>query len=251
MISRSESGQSVQERSEAALTLRKKRGKKKQSAGSLTRTITAKLFGVARQPKGEKNDMNKAVTFLSNLGQMILRGFGLLPQVTTVLESSSGQPIPVLDKLSQIGNLVILAEGMIEKVMGPGNGILKATAIGPFVAQVVMSSELVAGREIDPAKLDTFNAKCQDLGGIVGDILNCLKPNSTAISTDKLPAPPQPVGVVIPAARLAAAAAPAAPSSNLAPAVTAKTAQAIEAEIPGSPAVAAAIHAGLDGLPAE
>lgn len=187
--------------------------------------------------------MNKFVSFLENFGLMVLRGFNLIPQATQIVESSAGQPIPVLDKLGQIWNLVKTGEVIIGKVMGPGSGEQKASGIAPLVAQVVMSSEIVAGRTIAADKLDTFNAKCQELGGIVADIGNCLEPDSTAIQTEKIPAPKPPMGVVVPAAQLAAAAAPASPTVS-APKPT-PAAAAILAALSEAPGMAAALVAGL------
>jgi len=190
---------------------------------------------------------NRFVSFLENFGLAVLRGAQIIPQVTTALESSAGQAIPVLDKLSQIWNLVKLAEGMISKVMGPGSGPQKASAIGPYVAQIVMSSEIVAGKQIAPEKLAIFNQKCQELGGIIADIGNCLVGGVAGISTEDANPTPFPTAVISPAksAPIPIAAPAAAPDP-------AAIQQAVEAEIPAAPGVAAAIAAGtVQALPQE
>jgi len=189
---------------------------------------------------------NRFVSFLEHFGLAVLRGASFIPQMTAVVESSAGQPIPILDKLSQIWSLVKTAEVMIGKVMGPGSGPQKAAAIAPSVAQIVMSSEIVAGKRIAPDKLALFNQKCQELGGIVADIGNCLVPDVVELATENVvptrapmavvsPAKPAPVAIVVPAA---------------APDPVAIH-QAIEAEIPAAPGVASAIAAGLHTLPQE
>ena len=93
--------------------------------------------------------MNKFVSFLESFGLAVLRSMNIIPAVTTVLESSAGQPIPVLDKLSQIASLVKQAEVMFGAVMGAGSGPQKASAIAPaqrdagkFDATIVLLSRL-------------------------------------------------------------------------------------------------------------
>lgn len=206
--------------------------------------------------------MNKVLTFLSNFGQMVLRGLNVLPQVTQVLESSSGRPIPVLDKLSQIGGLVKSVEVIADKLVGPGAGQRKAEAIAPLVAQVLYTSELVAGMEMLPGTEAEFNAVCVSFASDTARLLNCFKPKTIEIPVEKATPTPAPTAVLVPA-KPAAAPAPnvtAAPAPPLpfgppapAPVPTAAeklrdnaTYQATVEQIPDAPATAAAIAAGLD-----
>lgn len=178
----------------------------------------------------------KVLTWLENIGIMILKGLNFLPTITQVVESSAGQPIPVLDKLDQIGSLVVTAEGMITTVLGPGSGPKKAQAVGPYVAQIVMSSSLVAGKKILAGQQQAFMAACTALGGDVADILNCFEPDNNAIPTQMVAPGPQPTAVIAPKPA-------AAPVPSAAPA-SAATVEAVQAQIPDSPGVAAAIAAG-------
>jgi hypothetical protein len=184
----------------------------------------------------------------------------LVPQVTQVLESSSGQQIPVLDKLSQISSLVQQVEVIGQTVNMPGPQ--KAAAIAPLVAQAVMSSELIAGKKLDPAKQAKFLQACQNLGGDVADILNCLEPVNNAVPTEQAPPVKTPVAVLVPAPKPAAAAAAPAPAPapaaapapapivTQAPADLPGSFQSVAAQIPDTPGVAAAIATGLD-IPQE
>jgi hypothetical protein len=228
------------------VTVRKKPEKKKSAVRRVARRIAKKVFGVAHQKTKEKKQMaNKAVTFLENVGKMILQGLNLIPQVTQVVESSAGTPVPLLDKLSQISSVVQTAEVMIGGVMGPGSGEQKAAAAAPLIMQIVMSSELVAGRKIDPSKQTAFAAACKSLGSDVADILNCLEPDSTVVATQNLPAPAPPLGVVVPIT--SAAPSPSVTAAPAAPAAPAPSpaAVAIAAELSDSPGTAAAMIAGL------
>lgn len=207
------------------------------------------------QKKTEVPQVNKFVSYLAAIGKAVLQGLGVLPQVVQAVESSGGQPVPVLDKLSQIGNLALLVEGVAEKLVGPGAGVKKAEAIAPYVAQIVMSSELVAGKTIDPSQMQNFQDACTRLASDVADILNCLKPNVATVSTQSLPAPASPVAVIAqappaPAQTVTTArpvAAPAPPVAAPLPALT----PVIAAEIPEAPATAAAIASGLELLPQD
>ena len=142
--------------------------------------------------------MNKFVSYLEQFGLAVLRGFNIIPAVTTVLESSAGQAIPVLDKLSQVWSLVKQAEVMIGAVLGPGSGPKKAAAIAPLVAQVVMSSEIAAGKKVSPEKQAFFNDTCLRLGGVVADLGNCFVADVAEVPTDKAAPAPAPVAVITP-----------------------------------------------------
>lgn len=194
---------------------------------------------------------NRFVSFLEKFGVMVLQGMNLIPQVTTVLESSAGQPIPVLDKLSQIAALVKQAEVMISGVLGAGSGPQKAKAIAPLVAQIVMSSELVAGKKIPPEKMAAFNAACLRIGSDVADILNCLDSDVAEVPTERASPTPSPVAVISPAKPLAVPNAMLPNAGLVAAPDPVAVQQAIEAEIPAAPGVAAAIAQGLHTLPQE
>jgi hypothetical protein len=202
-----------------------------------------------RRPTQTKESVpvNKVLTFLSNVGKMVLQGLNLVPAVTKVIESSAGQPIPVLDKLDQIGSLVITAEGMITSVLGPGSGAQKAKAVGPYVAQVILSSSLVAGKKMAPEKQQAFMDACTAIGSDVADVLNCFEPDTTTIASQNVTASPAPTAVLTPAKAAAAAPTPIAaptPVPSAAP-VSPATVEAVTSQIPDAPGTAAAIAAGL------
>jgi hypothetical protein len=229
------------------VTKTKTNSKKISAVKRIGRKLTRSLSRVAHTKKESSPMANRFVSFLENFGLAVLRGAQIIPQVTTALESSAGQAIPVLDKLSQIWSLVKLAEGMISKVMGPGSGPQKASAIGPYVAQIVMSSEIVAGKQIAPEKLAIFNQKCQELGGLIADIGNCLVGGVAGISTEDANPTPFPTAVISPAK-----AAPAFVPAKTIPEAIGKLTDLIESQIPETPGVAAAIAAGtVQGLPQE
>src|ERR1700682_5292119 len=101
------------------LTSRKTSSKKLSPGKGIGGKLYSRLSRVSHTKK-ENPPMNKFVSYLEQFGLAVLRGLNIIPAVTTVLESSAGQPIPVLDKLSQLWSLVKQAEVMIGAVLGPG-----------------------------------------------------------------------------------------------------------------------------------
>jgi hypothetical protein len=199
--------------------------------------------------------MNKVLTFLSNFGQMVLRGMNIVPAVTQVIESSAGQPIPVLDKLSQISALVKQIEVIGQNMKSPIPGPEKAQAIAPLVAQVILSSSLAAGKKMNPAKEAAFSAACTAMGGVVADIENCFEPDNTIVATTSIQAPQLPTAVLAPnpvkASNVTAFPLTPTPPAAPAPVPAAPAFPSVLAEIPDSPATAAAIAAGLQALPQD
>jgi hypothetical protein len=218
---------------------------------SLRSKIASQFRTVAQTKKEAPPVTSKVLTFLENFGRMVLQGLNLVPAVTQVVESSAGQPIPVLDKLSQIGSLVMTAEGMITTVLGPGNGPQKAQAVGPYVAQIVMSSSLVAGKKMSPGQQSAFMAACTALGGNVADILNCFEPDNTSVETQNVTPSPAPTAIVAPVPAVIPVTPSPAPTAIVAP--TPAAVSAVEAQIPATPGTAAAIAAGnaVAGLPQD
>ncbi len=116
------------------------------------------------------------MTFLQKLGTILLKvtqvitGFQPIQQVT--YPQASNVVTKVLSELSLLSGLVVQAEAMGQAlgIKGPD----KAKAIAPLVAQMVLQSEMMVGREIGDVAL--FQKGCIGLGGDIADILNSLKP---------------------------------------------------------------------------
>jgi hypothetical protein len=141
-------------------------------------------------------------TFLSRLGKVLATvvniasvAAGIGPMLQGFLGSNTKVGAVVgtaVNDLTAIGQTVLSAEAMIQ---APGSGVQKLAAATPLVAQIVQTSELVAGHKIANEAL--FIQGSQKITSGVADILNSLHPDSvpnpsTAPTLEPLPVLPTP-----------------------------------------------------------
>jgi len=89
------------------------------------------------------------MTFLAKLGSFLAKAVaiaaGVGPLVQPFLGSHAGVAPQVVNDLTQIGQVVLQAETLIQT---PGSGPQKLQAASPLVGQIIRTSELVAGHRI-------------------------------------------------------------------------------------------------------
>ena len=134
---------------------------------------------------------NKAVTFLSKAGSIILQGIqifmGISPLIGKQYPGTIGTMSVISKDLTQIGDAIVQAEAFGQALGLAGTQKLQA-AIGP-VTQIIMDSSLVAGKKVaDPV---LFASSMKSLASSIADLLNSLHPDSVVTSTPQagLPAP--------------------------------------------------------------
>lgn len=114
------------------------------------------------------------MSWLKKLGVIILKATQIATGIGPIL-GGKAQTVEtaIADKLTQIGEVVTLAEVFGQAVSTPLPGAEKLKAVTPAVAQIILTSSLVAGRKInDPVK---FQAGAQQIAAGVADILNSLE----------------------------------------------------------------------------
>ena len=139
------------------------------------------------------------MTFLSKLGKVlatIVNIAGIAAGIGPILQgflgsnastSKAGAVVgTVVNDLTAIGQTVLSAETLIQ---GTGTGATKLAAATPLVAQIIQTSELVAGHKIANEAL--FIQGSQKITSGVADILNALHP-------DGVPNPSTPAPVIAP-----------------------------------------------------
>lgn len=87
-----------------------------------------------------------------------------------IVDKVSGAVVSVEDRLTVLAGIVVQGEaiGQTLQLDGP----TKARMIAPLVGQILMSSSLLAGREIkDP---QAFLLGCERIGGGIADVLNAI-----------------------------------------------------------------------------
>ena len=142
------------------------------------------------------------MTFLKKLGSILAQGIavatGAWPLVSGLFGSNTkAQQVgtTVINDLSSIGAVVVQAEALIQ---GAGTGAQKLAAAAPLVANIVKTSELVAGHQI--ANETLFIQGCTDLTNAVAEILNSLSSNGVQAAGKTLPVAPAATVAPVPAA---------------------------------------------------
>lgn len=112
---------------------------------------------------------------LSKIGKVALQvtsaiiGFG--PLAHTVVPQHGGTVTSVIDTVTQIRAIIVQAEIMGQALGLPGEQKLRAAA--PAVAQIILMSDVLAGRKIDDPAL--FHAGVTKITDGMADILNSLE----------------------------------------------------------------------------
>ena len=127
--------------------------------------------------------------FLKKLGQILAIGIELVTGIGPILSaqapSSSGTVATVTNDLNLIAGIIAQAEAMGASLGLPGPDKLKAAA--PMVAQIILSSSLLAGKKIqDTAK---FQAGVNSIAGGMADVLSSLDAASI-VTTPVVVSPP-------------------------------------------------------------
>lgn len=113
-------------------------------------------------------------TFLSKLGKVLAEVLVVAAGVGPVIAPFLGSKVSatagtVVNDLTSIGQVVVSAETLIQT---PGSGTTKLAAATPLVSQIVMTSELVAGKKIANEAL--FIQGCSKITSGTADVLNSL-----------------------------------------------------------------------------
>jgi hypothetical protein len=147
------------------------------------------------------------MTFLKKLGSFLAQGIalatGVWPLVAPLFGSNAkaqNTGTTIINDLTSIGGIVVQAEALIQS---SGSGPAKLAAAAPLVANIVKTSELVAGHSI--ANETLFIQGCTDLTSAVAEILNSL--SSNGVQSAGKPATPVPAAQTapVPAALVASA----------------------------------------------
>jgi hypothetical protein len=114
------------------------------------------------------------MTWLKKYGSLFLKVVGVISGVTPLIQQAVPTTVgtetgKVVDKLNQIGNMVVLAEALIQ---GAGKGSERLTAATPLVGQVIQTSELLVGKKITNEAL--FEQGCTKITSGMADVLNSL-----------------------------------------------------------------------------
>lgn len=137
--------------------------------------------------------MSGFTSFLKKIGQVLNAGLTLTSVIFPVLRpllgsavntpgSAASNIVTGINDFTAIGTVAI----QVEAALQGQTGAAKLAAAAPLVANIVRTSELVAGHKI--AQEAEFIAGCTDLTNAVVRIMNSLDSNS--INTSGNPAPP-------------------------------------------------------------
>jgi len=132
------------------------------------------------------------MTFLKKLGSALAQGIalatGMWPLVSKFFgagTAASQTANTVVNDLTAIGQVVVQAEAMFQ---GSGTGASKLAAATPLVANIIKTSELVAGHKISNEA--AFTAACQAITSDVANLLNSLDSSTVQTSGKPLPVAP-------------------------------------------------------------
>lgn len=121
------------------------------------------------------------MTLLQKIGSFILKGIeivsGLLPIATTT--TNQGVVATVSADLAQVANIIVAAEAAGQAIQASGAQML--TMAAPQVAQVILSSAILANHKISNQAL--FTTGCQSIASGMADVLNSLDPSSVTVTS--------------------------------------------------------------------
>lgn len=123
-------------------------------------------------------------SWLKTVGKIALEVGKVAPVVGPIVKVIAPSTAPGVqavvnhaDDLVQVAQIVLQAEAMGQAIQAPGAQKLQMAA--PLVAQMLLSSSLLAGKTIaDPVK---FQFGCQQLAAGMADILNSLEAPATTV----------------------------------------------------------------------
>ena len=122
------------------------------------------------------------LTFLKKLGQVIVNVAGIAagigPIITPFLGSGKAPSIAstVVNDLTQIGQVVVQIEAAFAALpAGTTTGAQKLQAVVPLVANIIKTSEMVAGKKIQNEAL--FTQAATEYAQATVDLLNSIHPD--------------------------------------------------------------------------
>lgn len=126
------------------------------------------------------------MNFLKKLGGIIAAvsgvWLGFSPSLSKQFPQTGGVIQTISSDLAEVGNAVVAIEaiGQLQGLTGPD----KAKAVAPQIAQIILNSTLVAGKQIQDQAM--FMSGCQEVGQGIADILNSIHHDATATVTAPL-----------------------------------------------------------------
>lgn len=128
-----------------------------------------------------KNTMEK-------IAQGLGAGLQLMGVFSPVVQSFAPQSAAVItrveDAITQVGRVVISAQSFATVLSDKGiTGADRARASGPAVAQILLQTELFAGKKVDAANQAAFLQKSGELAGIISDLINLLHPDNVKVQS--------------------------------------------------------------------
>lgn len=106
--------------------------------------------------------------FLKKFGVIV---GGVLQTVAGVSSLFPKSGIPIIDTFAQISRIIMTAEVFGQALNIPGHDKLKG--VTPLVAQLILQSDMIAGKKIDNPVL--FKKGAEQVAAGVADILNSMK----------------------------------------------------------------------------
>lgn len=118
------------------------------------------------------------LTFLKKAGQIILEGAqiftGFAPMVSAAYPKSAGAITTISKDLSQVADAVVQAEAIGQALNLPGAQKLQAAT--PLVAQIIIDSSILVGKQV--AQPELFKQGSQKIADGMADVLNSLHADS-------------------------------------------------------------------------
>lgn len=125
------------------------------------------------------------MSWLKKIGQLLLQGIiiaeGVAPVIAQNVPASAGTVAKVGDDLAILQNIIVQAEAMGQALGLPGADKLRAAA--PMVAQMIVSSSILANHKIADQAL--FYQGSTKIADGMADVLNSLKDNTDSTTQSK------------------------------------------------------------------
>lgn len=123
--------------------------------------------------------LKKVGLILGKVTELVL-GFGPIITALTPTKKDDELMAKLADPLSQVAGIVIQIEAMANVFETPLPGTDKLKMATPMVAQILLSSAIMADQEI--ANPTLFKQGCSSIASGVVDVLNSLKDNVKTIN---------------------------------------------------------------------
>ncbi len=128
------------------------------------------------------------MTFLSKLGKVmqiagkvvaVITGFGPALAALTPTKKDDELLAKLADPLTQVAAIIVQVEGMAQALDQPLPGTQKLQMATPIVAQIILNSGVMVGKEIrDPA---LFKQGAASIASGMADVLNSIKEQAVQV----------------------------------------------------------------------